>query len=157
MSDNNLTPVDVLIPSPEQTPETVAQNPELSQEAQHLDISDKQNQVVPELAFRQLLPVFFKHLTLLSRSEAKNALAHAIAFPFENESLPKLRGANTKVVFQTATRLFDAKLLMMYTYMRQAETNSLETIDSEIKVLQDKRAELVKNEETKTEETSNVS
>lgn len=141
--------------SPQETSETVAQNPELSQEAQHLDVSDKQNQVVPELAFRQLIPVLFKHLSLLSRSEAKNVLAHSVTFPFENEALPKLRGANTKVVFQTATRIFDAKLLMMYTYMRQAETSSLETIDAEIKVLQDKRAELVKIQETKTEGETN--
>lgn len=119
----------------------------------HTEPTEKEQQVIPELVFNKLLQTFLNHVTQLSREQAIRTLAHSLAYPLEHERLPKLKGKHSKLAFQSAIRMFDAKLLMFYNYMKQVETSSVETIDEMVKQLLEKKEQLLKetnNEETKT-------
>lgn len=114
----------------------------------------EEKKVLPELVFNNLSGRLFAHSNELSRAQAVQVLRHAILFPLEHERLPKLKGKHAKLTFQIAVRMFDAKLLMFYNYMKQAETSTVEDVDKLIAQLTDKRAALVEMEtkEKKPEE-----
>lgn len=131
--------------------ETVQTEPVVS----HTEPTEKEQQVVPELVFHKLLETFLVHASQLSKEQALRVLGQACAFPLEHERLPKIKGQHAKLAFQSAVRMFDAKLLMFYNYMKQAESSSVETIDNQIKQLQEKREDLL-NLETNKGETDNV-
>lgn len=116
------------------------------------DSTAQEKRVLPELVFNNLAGKLYQHSEQLTREQAVRALQHAIAFPLEHERLPKLKGKHTKLTFQIAVRMFDAKLLMFYNYMKQAETSTVEDVDKLIADLTEKRIHLVKLEnETKLE------
>lgn len=118
----------------------------------------EEKKVLPELVFNNLSARLVAHSKQLTRDQAVQALQHAILFPLEHERLRKLKGKHTKLTFQIATRMFDAKLLMFYNYMKQAETSTVEDIDNLIKQLNEKRVALVEmeNKEKPKGDTENV-